>query len=66
MGNEEMVRENFKIPKAVSEKLAELAQAMDKSKTDLLVYMINAEYERRETLLSVYHKSQAELEKLRK
>ena len=65
MANEQ-VRENFKIPKAASEKLAELAEAMDKSKTELLVYMINTEYERREKLLAVYHKSQADLANLRK
>lgn len=66
MGNDDMVRENFKIPKAVSEKLAELAQAMDKSKTELLIIMVNAEYERRGKLLETYRKTQAELAELRK
>ena len=66
MGNEESIRENFKLPKSVSEKFAELAAVMDKSKTELLIYMIDSEYERREKLLEAYHKAQESLKELRK
>lgn len=66
MGNEDMVRENFKLPKESSEKLAKLAAAMDKSKTELLIYMIDSEYDRREKLLEAYQKAQESLKELRK
>ena len=66
MGNEDTVRENFKLPKQTSEKLAKLAAAMDKSKTELLIFMIDAEYERRTELLKAYQKAQEALAALRK
>lgn len=60
-----MGRENFKLTEEVSQKFAELADAMGKSKTELIVYLIESEYERREDLLKAFHRMQ-ELRKQKK
>lgn len=53
-----MGRENFKLTEETSRKFAELADALGKSKTELIVYLIDAEYERRGDLLKAFRKMQ--------
>lgn len=53
-----MGRENFKLTEETSRKFTELADALGKSKTELIVYLIDSEYERRSDLLKAFHKMQ--------